>query len=284
MLVLALCTENSFEIDRKTYQVSEILALEDKQSIRNVQTTCTSNYDFDHLALNLQWAPGYCRTSDKECTGTIKPEFTIHGMWPVSKGGQNYIQDCCFENIYRKNALNFMLNDMNMHWPSVHERPGKFWAHEWLKHGTCAKNVAALRGQEKYFQKTISIFKQLRIVEALNRANIRPGNGPIKYSAFVGALKAIHGNKSVQVGCNLEPKQPVAVLTDVSFCFGADLKPTNCKSSPSYCTRTLLIPDIRRQTFIAAKPPTVAAWGRAGSRVTTASRLLFYPPPIAVAS
>lgn len=214
---------------------------------------CSANYTFDYLQLALTWMPGYCTTSN--CEIQVKPEFTIHGLWPsnrnlnnqisISKQQSDQISDCCFENYYRSSSMASIANELNKYWPSLSGRSDRFWADEWLKHGTCARNVPDLRGQVNYFQNTISLFKKLNIIDTLAEANIRPSYRPVQASAIIEALKSINNNKRVKLKCNYEPHQPVPILTEVCFCFNSQFVPISCSPSAAHCTRTVIMPDLK---------------------------------------
>lgn len=210
----------------------------------SVRDRCHTNYNFDYTQLTLQWAPGVCSTSPRACKREVGSHFTIHGMWPTIRGTQEP-DYCCFDNTFDFKALEPIMKDLDEYWFSYFDTGSSrsFWAHEWLKHGTCARDIAALRGEPKYFGATLQMAKMMPILQELSKAGIAPDNSkPYQSSAIVKALDTISQGKIIQINCDYEHSQPIPLLTGVSFCFDRDLKPADCPEMRKKCTRQLIFP------------------------------------------
>lgn len=202
---------------------------------------CSTNYSFDYVQLTLVWPPGSCSTSARPCKKEEDKHFTIHGMWPTIKGTQKPAF-CCFDNTFDYNALQPLMDDMNEYWYSYYgDSSREFWTHEWLKHGTCARDFKGFKGELRYFGNTLEIAKKLPILESLKKFNIVPDNER-KYSSsdILKALEPIGQGKVVQIDCDLEHHQPTPVLTGIAICFDADSKPADCPASKSRCQKELI--------------------------------------------
>lgn len=212
---------------------------------------CKTNYKFDYVQLTLMWAPGSCSTSAQECKRVERNHFTVHGMWPTIKGTQEP-SDCCFDNTFDYKALEPLLPTLNEYWFSYYDSHGGnrgFWSHEWLKHGTCSRDIPYLKGEAKYFGTTVQMAKQLPILDALQKANIVPDDQKVyKSSDIVSALSPIIQNKVFQIDCDYEHHQPTPLLTGLNFCFDSNLKPADCPEMKRKCQRQIIFPSSARQT------------------------------------
>ena len=65
--------------------------------------------------------------------------FTIHGLWPERADG-SWPQYCGRSDSWTPADLAPLLPRLRAAWPSfgASADPAAFWAHEWLRHGTCA--------------------------------------------------------------------------------------------------------------------------------------------------
>lgn len=212
---------------------------------------CKTNYKFDYIQLTLIWAPGSCSTSAQECKREENRHFTVHGMWPTIKGTQEP-SNCCFDNTFDYKSLTKLMPLLNEYWFSYYDTNGNrgFWAHEWLKHGTCSRDIPSLRGEALYFGTTVQLASKLPILEALRNSSIIPDNRKAYKSIDVyNALKPISQGRVLQIDCDYEHNQPTPILTGVNFCFDADLKSTDCPEMKRRCQRELIFPYTSSRTF-----------------------------------
>lgn len=203
---------------------------------------CQNNYDMDFIVLSLQWAPGFCRTSPEHCAKMQDRHFTIHGLWPTKSNSHQGPSNCCFNNKFDPKALDPIVGDLDEYWPSLISRDNyRFWSHEWLKHGTCAKNVASISGQYNYFSSTVDRVKRMQILDTLKAAGIVPSKSRY-YSAvdIQNALRQIHGASKVQIDCDYEHDQPIPILKGINFCFDSSMKPIDCWTK-NKCSRNVYL-------------------------------------------
>lgn len=202
---------------------------------------CKTNYRFDYTQLTLMWPPGACRTSSTECKRIESKHFTVHGMWPTIKGTQEP-DFCCFDNTFYFDAIKPLLPALNEYWYSYYDLNDSrsFWRHEWLKHGTCARDIPALKGESNYFGTTLKMAKQLDVLSVLQKNNIVPDPSKTYRSAdIVNALTKISKGRAVQIDCDYEHHQPVPILTGVNFCFDSNLEFADCPEMKRRCQRQL---------------------------------------------
>lgn len=210
-----------------------------RQSSFSNSDHCKTNYKYDYVQLTLQWAPGVCSTSPRECTRVENRYFTIHGMWPTITGTQEPA-NCCFDNTFNYPAVKPIEKDLDNFWFSYFDSNSRgnrhFWAHEWLKHGTCSRDVAKLRGELPYFQTTLQMAKQMNTLNVLSKSGIVP-NDQKSYASgdIVKALQPLSQNKTVTIDCDFEHNQPIPIMTGVNFCFDSELKPKNCPPMRRKC-------------------------------------------------
>lgn len=222
-----------------------------QSSYYNYRDHCKTNYKFDYVQLTLMWAPGACSTSPKECVREENRYFTVHGMWPTIRGTQEP-SDCCFDNTFDIRALQPILPVLDQYWFSYYDAGSnkRFWSHEWLKHGTCSRDIASLRGEANYFGSTVQIAKQMPILETLSKANIVPANDKV-YPAMdiYKALKVLSQGKVLQLTCDYEHEQPTPILTGLGFCFDNDMKPADCPETKQKCQKNLIFPASSKRSF-----------------------------------
>lgn len=203
---------------------------------------CSTNYKFDYIQLTLMWAPGACSTNPQECKREVNTHFTVHGLWPTIKNTREP-SNCCFDNSFDYNAIQPILPLLNEWWYSYEGSNRGFWTHEWLKHGTCSRDVPSLRGEARYFNTTVQLAQQLPILEALLKSGIKPDNQKvIQSSDLTKALAPLAQGKYLSIDCDYEHNQPIPVLTGLNFCYDSNLRPSDCPEMKRKCQRQIIIP------------------------------------------
>lgn len=202
---------------------------------------CSTNYNFDFLILSLQWGPGFCTTSSQECSRIVNDRFTIHGLWPSSMNNLGP-SDCCFDNTFDAKSINALMPDLDYYWCSYFGQDSThFWSHEWIKHGTCARDIPELRGEKRYFGNTLRIVKALPILGTLKRLNIVPSaNQKYKVVAIRDALMQISNGKNIQMQCDLNHTSPTPILTGLKLCYDHKLKLIDCPHVKNRCRDEIL--------------------------------------------
>jgi ribonuclease T2 len=265
VLAMIVATDSDIDTTQSGYQTSFVYPRSDLtatgpkyringnngESINAVaRGTCSTDYKFDYLMLDLMWGPGFCATSARKCVVKPPPKqvFTVHGMWPQLNHGE-YRGFCCFDNFFLIDEIKSIQKDLNDWWFSYFSLDStEFWSHEWLKHGTCCKDVESLQGELPYFKTVIDIAQELLFTSALNKSNITPGSGvgnAYHVSDIIEALKHVTNNKTVAINCDKEHHQPIPVLTGLNVCFAKNvtsesLSFIDCAQTKSRCQGQVL--------------------------------------------
>lgn len=210
---------------------------------------CGNVYKFDFLKLSLSWSPGYCQTSDRPCIAERRNGFNIHGMWPDTYIRENTDLDprfCCFEKRLNRDQINSNLwKSFENAWRSVHHTDSNYgnWKlieHEWIKHGTCARDVPKLHGPERYFTNTLRLFRDLDLVSRLRAHNLTPNNQkPVRGSEVLQVLQNITGGKKAMIKCKRD-RAGKTILTEFNFCYDHNLEYINCPNTFHSCLGNLL--------------------------------------------
>lgn len=221
--------------------------IERTNSYQNLNVGCEKDYSLDYLKLALQWSPGVCLTSAEACDrGSKYSRFTIHGLWPCRNSDPMAPHYCCFQNDFDLNKLSPIMSELHNNWYAYFGKnetlaDKEFWAHEWTKHGTCAKDIEKLHGELNYFKTTLDLYSKLNVLDTLAKANIVPSKS-IKYNAqkIIDTLRAMNAGKAVEIECRFEhDTHAVPDLTAINLCLNSHLEPVDCPSSHPRCLREI---------------------------------------------
>ncbi|XP_054760223.2 ribonuclease Oy-like [Lytechinus pictus] len=177
--------------------------------------------NFDGLTLVYTWAPTFCVKGPCTLKSTAKKIWTIHGLWPYSNNmapSQGRTINC--GGMYNQAAISTIRSELEDKWPSYSSKTtDQFWKHEYVKHGTCAGNLAKFNSQLKYFEGSIDLFDRYDIKSIL--AN---GNNPVLPSRNINyPLSWI--TTALKKGLGVEPnlycisKNRVQYLFEIRVCF-----------------------------------------------------------------
>lgn len=209
---------------------------------------CRNDYNFDYMRLALQWSPGLCEVGPEHCYRKAS-FFTIHGLWLNRRDG-NHPQDCCFQDHFEPNDLKPIQEDLDKFWISLYgpseSDNERFWSHEWLKHGTCAKNVPELKGELSFFKKTLELFKDLKLDSVLGDAGIVPSNTTeYRTSQIIDAISTVTDGKKANIECMMphDFRKSVPLLTTMSICLDKNLQFIDCPLYKSgHCKDKIIFP------------------------------------------
>ncbi|KAJ4961113.1 hypothetical protein NE237_021023 [Protea cynaroides] len=144
--------------------------------IQLLTVLCISSQDFDFFYFVQQWPGSYCDTRRSCCyptTGKPEADFGIHGLWPNYDDG-TYPSSCDSSIRYDASKISDLKSSLERYWPTLNcpsSNGDKFWAHEWMKHGSCAESIFDEHG---YFQAALNLRKQVNLLQALESAGIKP--------------------------------------------------------------------------------------------------------------
>ena len=84
--------------------------------------------------------------------------WSIHGLWPQYNDGK--YPSFCKEVEFDINALQPIIDRLNVEWCSDIGSNDDFWEHEWKKHGSCmfCENMTEFQ----YFNKALELFEQVK--------------------------------------------------------------------------------------------------------------------------
>lgn len=203
---------------------------------------CTNDYKVDHLRLRMSWGPGYCSSGKAFCRAGVKPEFTIHGLWPQQKDKENP-EKCCTEERFEIKALTPIKAKLRQYWPSISGSDDEgFWSYQWDKHGSCATKITSLNKVYDYFNFAVSSMKGSDLTTVTTK-RFKPSNDKLYYGhAIIMALAQVYGAK-ISIECSpLKNKPQWHVVTEVSACFNTNLEFIDCPYTKRRCLEQVLLP------------------------------------------
>ncbi|PSC74802.1 ribonuclease T2 [Micractinium conductrix] len=144
-----------------------VLAAAAKQKEAN---TTAEPLGFDYLMLSRRWGPSFCELNT--CDQRTYNLFTIHGLWPNNKTGEN--PAFCPTNItFSKELLPpQVLGRMSCEWRSLRGNNEAFWTGQWRKHGACT--LPLYTNMSSYFRHAIMLSEQYDLNEALVSGGFNP--------------------------------------------------------------------------------------------------------------
>ncbi|GMI99894.1 RIBONUCLEASE 1, ribonuclease 1 [Hibiscus trionum] len=160
--------------------------------------------DFDFFYFVQQWPGSYCDSDKNSCcyptTGKPAADFGIHGLWP-NYNNSSYPQNCDPTNPFDESEISDLISNMSMNWPTLacpSSSGETFWSHEWDKHGTCSESVFDQHG---YFETALGLKQQTNLLQALETAGIKPGEGTHSLENIKDAIKKATGH-TPWIECN----------------------------------------------------------------------------------
>lgn len=185
-------------------------------------TECKS-HPWNTIILTQHWPETVCMEVN-ECKDPPKIDYwTIHGLWPKNSMLCN--------NSWHFNITNVenILIDLKHFWPDVlHPNGSQLWKHEWQKHGTCVALREPLDSQEKYFSKSLELYKKLDLNSVLAKFHIVPSSEYYTLEAIKNALLTTY-RTIPKIQC-IHPTGDgaVQILGQIEICFDTDFQLVNC--------------------------------------------------------
>ncbi|XP_052816508.1 ribonuclease Oy-like isoform X1 [Mya arenaria] len=195
---------------------------------------------YDHFTFSQSWPPGVCADGNRlhhTChVDKLVNSWTIHGLWPTD-GTSHGPCKCNSSMKFDFSKIASIKEQLMQYWPNLYNdtKLESFWEHEWDKHGTCAQDLPALKGEHNYFQKALELNQKYNIYEILSGSDIVPSS-TIKYSYknFTDAVKSSTGFTPVLVCSYIKWKNgsSMHLIDQVEICLSkVDFSPIECPSS-----------------------------------------------------
>ncbi|PKI36821.1 hypothetical protein CRG98_042770 [Punica granatum] len=151
-----------------------------------------------------------------------------------------------FDFLYFVQQISDLISSLEKSWPTLScpSKNGlKFWAHEWVKHGTCSESEL---DQHDYFEAGLKLKEKMDLLQALNNAGIEPND---KFYSLESIKEAIKETVSHEPGieCNVDPSgnkqlsevylsfQGLALSQDFDFFYFTQQWPGCCCDTEQSC-------------------------------------------------
>lgn len=193
-----------------------------------------ADISFDYLLLDQHWPITECDhwkvlNNSHFCSlPSDQNAFSVHGLWPT-KTGTSGPNSCSSQPKFDRKDLDPILNRLKQRWMNIHGGTDdySFWAHEWNKHGTCAKILQPFNSVLKYFQSTLQLNLVYDIFGALMEYGISPGDSYYAVDDILSAVVKKFG-KTPQIYCTFSKGE--ALLHSVKLCFDKNIQLIDCSS------------------------------------------------------
>ncbi|KAL2546752.1 Ribonuclease 1 [Forsythia ovata] len=159
-------------------------------TLQGLALLCASQQQFDFFYFVRQWPGSYC--DSKQCcypnTGKPASDFSIHGLWPNYNDG-SYPSNCDPQTQFDASKIADLTSRIQKEWPSLacpSSDSLNFWAHEWVKHGTCSESIL---DQHSYFETALNLKEQLNLLQVLGNSGIEPNGEVYELSSIKDAIK-----------------------------------------------------------------------------------------------
>jgi len=189
------------------------------------------NYDYYQFGEIL---PGSsCKVYN--CTDTIIHDlgvniWKIHGLWAQTNGREGPMW-CRPGVTFNQTAIPAELErKMEVSWPSSYISNAWFWSHEWIKHGSCAKNLGNIEGplkQNEFFSAVLKIHYGRKTSHVLELAGIVPSEEKFYSTEQISKVLKADFSKNPYLYCNLAADGKT-YLSQIGYCFDLNLKPQEC--------------------------------------------------------
>jgi len=197
----------------------------------------TKNTDWDYFVFTQVWLDAECHVANFHQPGScVVPkgvnDWTIHGLWPSSYSQHEGPNDCDKSDHFQESLVTDIRSKLDVQWPNViaGESPTSFWEHEWTKHGTCAKSLAATEGEHNYFSTSLDLNEKFSIKKILQQSGIEPSKDKTyKLAEITQAIeKAV--NAKIELHCLHinENDQHTYYFMDMRMCLDKSLKAIDC--------------------------------------------------------
>ena len=201
--------------------------------------------NYEIYVLSIQFINNMCEISSdiEKCftkvNNTKNNTFTIHGLWPGKKTGQN-LEECSISEKEIKINDSKLYEKMIKIWPTTNLNNGNeiFWTHEYYKHGFCYTTKYNLN-MEDYFKKAIQIFEKFDFANFIIKSfeGINNNFVYITLREFEKIIYSFYPSSYFKINC--KKIKGNIYLSEIFFYFDLDFKftkvnyskDTNCPST-----------------------------------------------------
>ena len=166
---------------------------------------------FDYYVLALSWSPQHCATnganSPRQCDGSRRYGFVVHGLWPQYERG-GYPTFCRANAGPSRDTVEAVIDVM----PSE-----GLIRHEWNKHGTCSGLPPS-----RYFEIAEQAFTSIVLPEFYQRPTGRLSRSVAQVKAELTAANPKLPATAISVACSGQ------YLQEVRICLEKSLQPRAC--------------------------------------------------------
>ncbi|XP_038686756.1 ribonuclease 1-like [Tripterygium wilfordii] len=206
----------------------------------------TGSYDF--LILSWLWPKAHCNTGERRCETPIRPDFSLHGLWPAYRrsyseppyeeiwlvpsysevNGCTTIPPADSSTISSELFATYrIIDDMKLYWPDVtrctfSSTTVNFWRIQFARHGMCFDYP---NHPIFYFMTTLHLTRKFDIRGILEEGNILPGNQYV-IENILHVIKERLG-KVIRIRCNRDSSGRDQ-LYEIWLCINKYLKLTSC--------------------------------------------------------
>ncbi|XP_063163697.1 ribonuclease T2 [Candoia aspera] len=182
-------------------------------------------HKWEKLYLVHQWPVTVCMMNSNQCKDPPM-YWTIHGLWP------DRAEECNKSWHFNVSELKDFMGDMREYWPDIlHTNRTNFWKHEWEKHGTCAAELETLNSQKKYFEKTLELYRKIKLNSFLLKVGIKPGSTYYQLAAIKEALESVY-SITPKIQCLPAEEGRLQVIGQMKFCLTKEFTLRNCTEPP----------------------------------------------------
>jgi ribonuclease T2 len=176
---------------------------------------------FDYYVLALSWSPQHCATnganSPRQCSGSRRYGFVVHGLWPQYERG-GYPTFCRANAGPSRDTVEAVIDVM----PSE-----GLIRHEWNKHGACSGLPPS-----RYFEIAEQAFSGIVLPEFYQRPTGRLSRSVAQVKAELTAANPHLPATAISVACSGQYLQEVRICLEKSLqprACAPDVARTNCR-------------------------------------------------------
>ncbi|XP_025405932.1 uncharacterized protein LOC112680138 isoform X2 [Sipha flava] len=207
---------------------------------------------WDLLIFTQSWPKTVCYTwkihnASHECYYPPKKNmWTIHGIWPTKIGTLGPVF-CNKSVVFNPDFIYSIKDKLNEYWTDIELLPSNttettllnasnltlshkkesIWAHEWVKHGSCAMSLPALDSEFKYFYQGIEWSEKYNIENILEKAGLKINSTSNFVTDYWKAVKSVLKTNSY-VHCVYKSDTKEQLLGEIRICFDKTLTLIDC--------------------------------------------------------